>query len=110
MTSWSPNAHFYKSKQWRLFAADYIANHPDCAVSGCPNPATHVDHIRAVHKGGAHFDDANLQPLCLSHHNSKTAIFDRPTKKSKRTRLTVPGCDELGRPIDPLHPWNVEKK
>jgi 5-methylcytosine-specific restriction enzyme A len=109
MSSWSPDATFYQLKRWKLFAAQYLNNHPECCVPGCLNPATHADHIRAISKGGDGFSFVNIQPLCLSHHNQKTAIFDRPTKKTKKTRLTVPGCDEFGNPLDPLAHWNLKK-
>jgi hypothetical protein len=106
MTSWSPDAAFYQTKEWRAFSYHYLNDHPDCRVPGCQNRASHVDHIRAIGKGGAGYDAANLQPLCLAHHNQKTAIFDRPTMKTKKTRLTVRGCDANGMPLDPLAHWN----
>jgi 5-methylcytosine-specific restriction protein A len=36
-------------------------------------PAVAVDHIRPIKDGGERFDPANLQPLCISCHNRKTA-------------------------------------
>jgi 5-methylcytosine-specific restriction enzyme A len=32
-----------------------------------------VDHVVPLKDGGARFDRANLQPLCVSCHNRKTA-------------------------------------
>ena len=110
MTSWSPDAKFYQGGQWRLFAAGYLSNHPTCCVPGCGSKATHVDHIVPIRAGGRGYDFDNLQPLCFAHHNQKTAIFDRPTRKTKKTRLTVRGCDVDGRPNDPLAPYGWGRK
>jgi 5-methylcytosine-specific restriction protein A len=32
-----------------------------------------VDHVQPIKEGGARFDAANLQSLCVSCHNAKTA-------------------------------------
>jgi 5-methylcytosine-specific restriction protein A len=41
-----------------------------------------VDHVQPIKEGGARFDAANLQSLCVSCHNAKTA------RESARRRPT----------------------
>lgn len=67
----------------------------ECRSMGVVKGATDVDHI-----SGDPSDNRldNLQPLCHSCHSRKTARGDR-----------VIGCDVNGWPLDPSHPWNVEK-
>jgi 5-methylcytosine-specific restriction protein A len=48
-----------------------------CARAGYITLATIVDHIIDVAAGGAPFDEANLQPLCETCHNRKTALTTR---------------------------------
>lgn len=38
--------------------------------------ATHVDHVVPLERGGARFDEGNLQPLCAPCHSRKTARQD----------------------------------
>ena len=106
MPSWSKDAKFYADSAWKRFAKAYLAAHPSCVVPGCGAPATHADHIRAIAAGGDPWGAQNLQPLCTAHHNQKTAIFDRPSRPSAKTRLSVRGADASGMPLDPLHHWN----
>jgi hypothetical protein len=110
MASWSKDAAFYRQKQWILFSKAYLAAHPTCVVPGCAEPASHVDHKQAIAKGGDGWNPQNLQSLCRPHHHQKSAIFDRPSRPSKRTRLTVRGCDVHGNPLDPLAAWYTDKR
>ena len=67
---------FYQSRQWRLVRAAFLREHPlcgACSERGGLVPARVVDHVVPVKDGGARFDRANLQPLCVSCHNHKTA-------------------------------------
>ena|SRR5229473_1988034 len=66
---------------WRKLRKAFLREHPFCASCEANGEflvqATHVDHIQP-HRG----DDAlrlawnNLQPLCASHHSSKTDAQD----------------------------------
>lgn len=67
---------FYRSGHWRSVRWAYLCEHPLCAI--CLGheryvPATVVDHIVPIKDGGDRFDTANLQSLCVSCHNRKTA-------------------------------------
>ena len=38
----------------------------------CKKYGTHIDHIRPLFKGGAEYDESNLQVLCKWCHRDKT--------------------------------------
>lgn len=78
----------------------YLREHPLCVVCGQHGkvtPATQLDHVVPIHKGGTD-DDANLQGLCHDCHADKTCA---DTGKQRK-----PGCDVTGMPISATHPWN----
>lgn len=67
---------FYQSTQWRAVRATFLRKHPLCVR--CQQgerivAAVVVDHIQPLKRGGARFDESNLQALCVSCHNRKTA-------------------------------------
>ena len=62
---------FYNSKRWRDTSKSFLKNNPLCVV--CSYPAQITDHIKEIKDGGSKYDWENLQPLCKSCHNSKTA-------------------------------------
>ena len=67
---------FYQSRQWRTVRAAYLREHPLCGACGAKGllvAARVVDHVLPIKDGGARFDTANLQSLCVPCHNSKTA-------------------------------------
>ena len=67
---------FYKSAQWRVLRAAFLREHPVCglcAARGRVVAAVVVDHVVPVKDGGARLDVANLQALCVTCHNRKTA-------------------------------------
>lgn len=68
----------YNTAEWRAMRDGHLRIEPTCRVGRtagriCPGRMT-VDHVKAP-RGDAHlfFDPTNLQTLCPSHHNSKTA-------------------------------------
>jgi len=65
------NHAFYNSTAWRNLRNAYIMEHPLCA--SCGRGADMVDHIVPINKGGAPLDPSNLQSLCNSCHNKKSA-------------------------------------
>lgn len=102
-----PGDPFYRSAAWIKARAAFLKIHSLCSVPGCPIAATHVDHIqtrrRAPHLA---LESTNFQAFCASHHNSKTAMRDRPSRLLNDAPLRVAGCDALGNPIDPGHAWH----
>lgn len=103
-----PSDPFYWSAKWRKTRALHLEANPVCCVVGCASLATHVDHRKARSRGGASFASHNLQSLCHSHHSVKTAQADGGFGNRRGVaRLQVRGCGADGRPLDPLHSWNV---
>ena len=71
-----PEVDFYRSGQWRSVRANFLLENPLCVIClGAERyvPAIVVDHILPIKDGGGRFDAANLQSLCVSCHNRKTA-------------------------------------
>ncbi len=67
---------FYQSANWRAVRAAFLREHPvcaRCAALGRINAAVVADHVQPLKDGGLRFDVANLQALCVSCHNRKTA-------------------------------------
>ena len=67
---------FYQSAQWRAVRAAFLRQHPVCGACeqhGRVVTAVVADHVTPLKDGGARFDTANLQALCVSCHNRKTA-------------------------------------
>lgn len=57
---------FYLGTAWRRLRASYLRAHPLCARCGAV--ATLVHHVVERQRGGAEYDEANLQALCASCH------------------------------------------
>ena len=67
---------FYQSARWRTVRAAFLREHPLCglcAARGRVVAAVVADHVVPLKDGGARFDAANLQALCVTCHNRKTA-------------------------------------
>ena len=75
---------FYQSARWRAVRAAFLREHPvcaACAARGRVVAAVVVDHVVPVKDGGARFYPGNLQALCISDHNAKSA---RETARRRR--------------------------
>jgi len=64
----SPHRRGY-GRAWEKIRLAILREEPLCR--GCQGPATCVDHIQPLKQGGTNHK-TNLQPLCVSCHNSKT--------------------------------------
>lgn len=77
--TWSQDAammKFYTSKPWRFLRADCLSEEPlcrQCKKEGRLTTAKVLDHIIPIRLGGERLDKKNLQPLCHSCHNTKSA-------------------------------------
>jgi 5-methylcytosine-specific restriction endonuclease McrA len=63
----------YNDPRWKRLCAQVKREQPTCAVTGCTERTTDVDHVLGLQDGGDPFNRANLQGLCKKHHSSKTA-------------------------------------
>lgn len=60
----------YRSTTWQRLRRLQLAEFPLCNV--CGDLGAHIDHITPLRLGGAAYDQANLQTLCVSCHSRKT--------------------------------------
>ena len=78
---------FYQSAAWRAVRAAFLNDHPlctHCVARGRVVAAVVADHVVPLKDGGARFDWTNLQGLCVSCHNRKTA--SETARRSRRAR------------------------
>lgn len=74
------NDEFYNSWPWRKKRKSFLINNPickHCEAMGIITQARVVDHIVSIKRGGSKLDDENLQSLCDSCHNRKSANESR---------------------------------
>lgn len=67
---------FYQSTAWKKTRNAFIAANPycvECQKEGKKVKATVADHLKQVILDGDKHNWSNLQPLCSSHHNSRSA-------------------------------------
>lgn len=65
----------YSQKRWEKASIRYRKENPLCVLclkDGRPEPATCVDHIVPISRGGQAWDQNNWQSLCDRHHKRKT--------------------------------------
>lgn len=101
-----PGDPFYARPAWRQFRAALLEARPACQVPGCRRAAHHVDHIVSMRAGGPAFDASNVQALCHSHHSSKTARLDVPSRRHRPAQAVANGCDIDGWPLS--EPSNIK--
>ncbi|MFD9551728.1 HNH endonuclease signature motif containing protein [Nocardia salmonicida] len=61
------------TRKWRELREAKLASDPICEASGCTRLAIEVDHVEPVGTGGERYDPSNLQSLCHTCHQAKTA-------------------------------------
>ena len=69
-----------RSNRWKQHSLAHLQGDPDCAYCGL-RPATSVDHILPLSKGGMMWDCANHAPACRTCNS----------KKKDKTWSTQPG-------------------
>lgn len=85
---------FYHGTRWQKLRRTFLARHPLCEVCLRANrieSAKIVDHIKEIADGGARYDADNLQALCQSCHNKKTATEKKVRNNQKKTKQAPGG-------------------
>jgi 5-methylcytosine-specific restriction protein A len=97
----------YSTQHWLRLRKQKLQDRPLCELCmelGYIEPATAVDHITPINKGGDPYPALEaLRSLCASCHNMKTR------HEQLGQDYTVKGCDVFGRPLDPRHPWSKRR-
>ena len=112
-TNGTPAARGY-GREWKLLRArillrdGYVCQCTGCKTADRVTPATEVDHIIGKAKWHAERgnldgvdDESNLQAINVECHKIKTAI-----EAGRRIKY---GFDATGFPLDPAHPWCVQR-
>lgn len=66
----------YSTPRWKGLRRVVLHDNPFCAVEGCHNMASDVDHVIPLSELWPDcdpYDRANVQGLCKMHHSRKTA-------------------------------------
>lgn len=77
------NDKFYNSWPWRKLRKRFLESNPlckHCDAIGVITKAKVADHIVRINAGGEALDEDNLQPLCESCHNRKSAHESRDAR------------------------------
>ena len=80
----TPYGAVYKSRAWTDLRARVLREEPVCAVEGCQERATSVDHIVSLGNGGNPYDRANLRGMCYPHHSKRSSQQGAEAKKRSR--------------------------
>jgi 5-methylcytosine-specific restriction enzyme A len=64
---------FYQSREWRCLVAEVKRERGSCCERCGSSYRVIADHIVERKDGGADLDKSNIELLCQSHHNAKTA-------------------------------------
>jgi len=99
----------YGTQRWQRFRQHKLRRDPlceSCLQFGKIEPANVVDHRVPISAGGDPFPPLDeLASLCERCHNTKTRA-----EQLGETNWFYKGCDINGMPLDPRHPWNLERK
>jgi 5-methylcytosine-specific restriction protein A len=71
----------YDSAQWKALSLQVRREQPICEEPGCTKPSKAADHKVPVRLGGGFWDRTNLQALCWSHHQAKSAAEGKKQPK-----------------------------
>ena len=76
------SSKIYNTRRWQKLRAIQLIKNPLCVnFDACNNVATIADHIIEISDKGEAFSLDNLQSICQSCHNTKTAEAKRDRKK-----------------------------
>src|SRR5262245_30437381 len=93
----------YTTQRWQRLRRHKLRAHPLCEACfqvGRIESAVAVDHRTPIKRGGDPFPALEqLASLCESCHNAKTRAEQIGEDWLRK------GCDVVGYPLDPNHPW-----
>ena len=97
----------YTTQRWQRLRKYKLQLNPLCEAClqlGGIVPAVAVDHRTPISAGGDPYPPLDqLASLCTSCHSMKTKCEQLGEDYMRK------GCDVFGRPLDPDHPWNLER-
>ena len=79
----SPHAHVYKSQTWTRMRARVLREEPQCAVEGCQERSTSVDHVVSLGNGGDPYSRSNLRGMCYEHHKRRSSRQGGEARKKR---------------------------
>jgi 5-methylcytosine-specific restriction enzyme A len=93
----------YTTQRWQRLRKLKLQHNPlcECCIKiDRIEPANVVDHITPINSGGDPYPGLDdLASLCERCHNLKTR------GEQVGENYLLKGCDVLGNPLDPKHPW-----
>ena len=90
--AWATSTRPGSTRQWRLRRARVLRDAPlcpACLAEDRVTAAVEVDHVVPLARGGTD-DYANLAPICVEHHKTKTRARRR---RAPMTRCLIPTCE-----------------
>jgi 5-methylcytosine-specific restriction endonuclease McrA len=83
-----PYSSVYKSSRWTDLRKRVLREEPICAVEGCNERSSSVDHIKSLGNGGDPYDRSNLRGMCYPHHKKRSS--QQGAEARKRARRSKP--------------------
>ncbi len=106
-----PYSSVYKSQQWVELRKRVLREEPTCAVEGCTERSTSVDHIVSLGNGGDPYDRSNLRGYVLPAPQEAIEPAGGRGSKARATEQTmnpshraVTGKTPVGAGLCPNHP------
>ena len=90
--------------RWRKLRLGVLSEQPVCAVAGCGQTSTQVDHVVALARGGDPYARSNLQAMCGPHNASKG---DRDPLRDPAGWCEHPKCSHPWDCAGPLSRWHL---
>lgn len=92
----SPDNDFYRTPRWRAFSRRCLRKNPrckECLAEGRFTPSKVADHrIPRRERPDLEFSESNIDCLCVSHHNAKSAreLQEQRRKTKEQASHAIP--------------------
>jgi hypothetical protein len=77
------HADVYRTREWTNLRRRVLREEPICAVEGCGERSTSVDHVQPLADGGEPYDRANCRGMCAKHHKERSSRQGAEARKRK---------------------------